>query len=211
MPREAEGWRSRLERRDREKRGSVSEFIWVILLTANMLLINTDNVATLEVFFLAKRSSTLSLSLSLSLSVCLHPAVYYLISLAPDSQPRSMDPDHMANGAANRLCHLSTAESKTNRLEQLCFLAGTGSRREDLLTPPPVPPTWIYSHVLSVVSAGQGLSYVPLVRLVNFGNQRSRKKCSQFVESPKLPDCSSGRVHTHTSVRSGRPRSQSHT
>lgn len=49
-----------------------------------------------------------------------------------------MDPDHTANRAPNRLCHLSTAESKTNTPGQLCFLVETGSRQEDVEAAPPV-------------------------------------------------------------------------
>lgn len=42
-----------------------------------------------------------------------------LLSNQPDprTQPRSMDPDHMANRVPNRLCHLSLLNKKQTRLE----------------------------------------------------------------------------------------------
>lgn len=72
----------------------------------------------------------------------------------------------MANRAPNRLCHLSTAESKTNRQGLLCFPGETRSERGDV--PPARPSCYrlfrstcspsnlIHSHVSSLSVCGAG-------------------------------------------------------
>lgn len=55
-----------------------------------------------------------------------------LLSNQPDpwTQPRSMDPDHMANRVPNRLCHLSLLNKKQTR-RLVHFLEETGIKLED--------------------------------------------------------------------------------
>lgn len=74
-----------------------------------------------------------------------------------DTQPRSMDPDHMANRAPNRLCHLSTTESKTNRRgATLLSRRDPGSERGGV---PPAPPLAVcLAPLLALPSALHSLS-----------------------------------------------------
>lgn len=78
--------------------------------------------------------------------------------LGPWTQPRSMDPDHMANRAPNRLCHLSLLNQKQTQGLARCF-EETRIKREAF---PPSSTVYlaclhslslIYSYVLSLFHA----------------------------------------------------------